>query len=30
MVYYCAYTWNPGVSIEEVGPAILIPERLLA
>jgi hypothetical protein len=23
MLYYCAYTWNPGVTIEEVGPAIL-------
>src|SRR5215208_2585155 len=23
MLYYCAYTWNPGVPIEEVGPAIL-------
>jgi len=23
MLYYCAYTWNPGVTIEDVGPAIL-------
>ena len=23
MLYYCAYTWNPGVTIEEVGRSIL-------
>jgi hypothetical protein len=24
MLYYCAYTSNPGVTIEEVGPATLV------
>jgi hypothetical protein len=23
MLYYCAYTWNPGVTVEEVGRSIL-------
>jgi hypothetical protein len=23
MLYYCAYTWNPGVTIEEVGRSML-------